>query len=314
MGATLVMDKIVLLGSVHHIVLDDMELITIGSTFLYAKEHELENLLLEAFAEMSFIVHQFKIAHEILIASGTPELDEYIRQMNDSNLQQAPNIIIELHAFDLSTYFKSFLLLAKAVLDKVIPLYSYQFYDSLRQFSDKGIRLIRSVKSNKHIKRKSEFISLIESAKNEWMDSLIDLRDQYAHYSSLREYLNFWIPGEWIGKRNFVGMQDFYKPSVYIGGKQVEALEYMLMIKVRLVEFLRGFLQLCEFTPDRRPKHYLSCECGYTFAKRSKSRTRHGRLSLTSAHIELQIKDEASVTFLKFMDIMQPAAYLSKSS
>ncbi len=286
-------DRVVLLGAAHGIVIDDMKQITLGSTFLYNKEHKLQNLLLEAFAEMAFVVHQFQSSHKYLVANGTPELDEYIRQMNETAFRPAANLIVELHAFDLSTYFKSFLLLVKAVLDKLIPLYSYQFYESLRQFSDKGDRLLRSVKNNKHVKNKPAFISLIERVKNEWLDALIDLRDQYAHYSSLGEYVNFWIPGEWIGQHRFTGIQDFHKPSVDVGGKQFEALEYVLMIKGRLVEFLHEFLQLCEFTPDRRPKHYLSCECGYTFAKRSKSGSDKGRLSLTSAHIALQIKDQA---------------------
>lgn len=286
-------DKIILLDSAHHIVIDDIKQITSGSTFLYDKEHALQNLLLEAFAEMAFIVHQFQISYENLLANGTPELEEYVRQMSQITPATGANFIVELHAYDLSTYFKSFLLLAKATLDKLVPLYSYQFYDSLRQFSDKGKRLIRSIKNNKHIKNKSVFISLIEQAKNEWLDSLIEMRDEYAHYSNLREYVNFWVPGEWIGQRNFMGIQDFHKPSVYVGGERIEALEYMKVVKARLVEFVREFLQLFEFTPERRPKHYFACECWYEFAKRSKSGSKKGQLALTSAHITLQIKDRA---------------------
>lgn len=271
-----------------------MKQITLGSTFLYEKEHKLQNVLLEAFAEMAFVVHQFQKSHENLLANGTPELETYIKQLNEADFQRSTNLIVELHAFDLSTYFKSFLLLAKAVLDKVVPLFSYRFYDNLELLSDKGDRLISRIKSNKNVRNKTEFILLIERARNDWLDTLIELRDEYAHYSNLKEYANFWVPGEWIGQRKFTGIQNFHRPSVDIAGKRVDALDYMLSVKAELVRFLREFLHLCEFKPDRRPKHYLSCEeCGYAFAKRAKSGDRKGRLSLTSRHIEIQVKDRA---------------------
>lgn len=67
---------------------------------------------------MAFVVPQFQISHEHLMAHGTPELEIYIAQLNEAASRRTTNYIVELHAFDLSTYFKSFLLLAKAVLDK----------------------------------------------------------------------------------------------------------------------------------------------------------------------------------------------------
>jgi len=284
-------DRIVLLGAAHGIVIDDLKQITSGSTFLYDKEHELQNVLLEAFAEMSFVVHQFQNSHDHLVAHGTPELDNYIAQLNEASFPPNTNFIVELHAFDLSTFFKSFLLLAKGVLDKLVPLYSYRFYDNLNQFSQKGTRLIRAIKNNKNVGKKTELISLIEHAKNEWIDALINLRDEYAHYSNLKEYRNFWIPDKAIGNRTFSGIVDFNKPTIEVSGVQREALGYMLMLQEKLIKFLQEFLQLCEFTPGRRPKHYLECECGYVFARKPKSGTKHGRLVLTSAHIEIQVKN-----------------------
>lgn len=286
-------DRIVLLGAAHGIVIEDMKEITLGSTFLYDKEHELQNTLLEAFAEMAFVVRQFQESHANLLANGTPELADYVKQLNEADFRQAKHLIVELHAFDLSTYFKSFLLLAKAVLDKLVPLFSYRFFDNLELFSDKGDRLIARLKGNKHVQNKAEFIALIERVKREWLDALIDLRDEYAHYSNLKEYSNFWIPGESIGQRKFSGIQDFNRPSVFVARHRVDALAYMLSVKSELIHFLRSFLQLCEFTPDRRPKHYLSCErCKHVFAQRTKTKDGKDRLKLTVPHIEIQIKDE----------------------
>lgn len=284
------MDKIIMLGSAHQFVIPEEREITRGSSFLYEKEHKLQNVLLEAYAEMAFIVNQYQQAHEYLLENGTPELDTYIKEINETRPPTVANFIIELHAFDLSTYFKSFLLLARAVLDKVVPLYSYRFFDTLDTFGDKGQRFLKRVKKNKHVENKEGFVMLVEKAKVAWLDSLITLRDEYAHYSSLKEYTNFWIPGEWGGKRKISGIRDFNRPTIHISGEEIDALEYMLSIKVEIIAFLQAFLLLCQFTPDRRPKHYLSCEeCGFAFARKSKN----GRLILSTPDIKVQVKDRA---------------------
>lgn len=280
------------MGSTHQIVIEDLRQIFAGSTFLYDKEHELSNILSEAFAEMAFVVHCFKASHAHLLSHGTPELQAYIDELNELKTPPSSNIVIELHAFDLSTYFKSFLLLAKGTLDKVVPLYSYRFYDNLQQFSDKGTRLIRRIKKNKNVPNKQEFILLIEEAKSAWIDNLVALRDEYAHYSSLKEYMIFWLPGEWIGQKKFVGISDFYRPTLILTEKTVDALEYVLSIKKDLVKFLIEFLQLCDFNSDRWAKTYLQCEgCGHVFAKRIRGAARRSQIIMTSPNIKIEIKD-----------------------
>jgi hypothetical protein len=286
-------DRIVLLSAAHDFILGDMTEITQGSTFLYGKELTLQNVLLEAFAEMAFVVSQFQESLTDLLANGTPELANYIEQMNRAHVRQAKNIIIELHAFDLSTYFKSFLILAKAVLDKVVPFFSYRFNENLKTFSDKGGRLVNTIKHNKHVQKKTEFIALVGHVKNEWLDTLVDLRDEYTHFSNLRTYTNFWISGESIGQRKLTGIQDFHQPSILVAGNRINALDYMLSIKAELIRFLRDFLQLCEFTPDRRPKCYLACEeCHHEFARKTKSDGMQGQLTLPEP-INIQVKDRA---------------------
>ncbi len=261
-------DKIILLGAAHAIAIEDMREFSSNCEFLYNKEHKLGNILKEAFAEMVFVAHQYKTAHEYLIANGTPELNNYLKQLNELPRPLAPNIFFELHAIDLSTYFKSFVLLAKAVLDKLVPLYSYQYNDNLKQFSDKGERLLKAIKQNRALPRKDEMMTLIGQAKEQWIDSLIALRDQYAHYSSLDEYINFWLVTDEIEEKTLVGIADFHKPVIVIKGQAVDALEYTAFIKASLIAFLKGFLEMCGFTPNRKPKAYLACEnCRYEFAK-----------------------------------------------
>ncbi|WON75082.1 hypothetical protein [Nitrosospira sp. Is2] len=284
-------DRIVLLGAANGAILEDLAAITAGSTFLYDKERELQNVLLEAFVEMVFVVRQFQSAHDYIVANGTPELPSYLSQINNSPRGIPNGVVVELHAIDLSTFFKSFLLLSKAVLDKLAPLYSYRFYEHIPQFSDKGTRLIRSIKNSGRVTRKVEMIALIQNAKAQWIDDLISLRDEYAHYSSLKEYRNFWLTTERIGMGPIKGISDFHRPSIEIAGQPRDALGYIIQIKSELISFLNEFLRLCEFTPERRPKHYLNCECGYAFAKRQSNGPRKGRLELTANHLELRLKN-----------------------
>ena len=60
-----------------------------------------------------------------------------------------------------------------------------------------------------------------------------------------------------------------------------------------MVGFLRQFLLLCEFTPGRRPKHYLHCNCGHAFAKRQATGANTGKLELISGPLEMRVKDRA---------------------
>jgi len=286
-------DRYILLGAAHGFVIGDFKSITEGSVFLFEREHELQNVLLEAYLELAFAVDRFDAARADILNNGTPELAEYIRQINAATFDIAPDATVELHAVDLSTYFKIFLLLAKATLDKMVPLYSYSYYDNIKQFSDKGARLIRAIKNNKRISRVPQFIKLIEDSKREWIDDLIYLRDDYAHYSNLPAYQNFTMRGDRANQRRLSSIQDFTPPTVSVRGVQIEALDYMVSIKAKMVSFLREFLLLCEFVPGRRPRHYLHCECGYVFAKRLMAGENKGKLALTSEPLEMIVKDRA---------------------
>ncbi|KFB68120.1 hypothetical protein [Candidatus Accumulibacter vicinus] len=283
-------NRIVLLGAAHGFVINDLRSITDGSTFLYEREHELQNALLEGFAEMAFIERQYQTAYAELLTNGTPELPGYLKEIAEARPTLPASCVIELHAFDLSTYFKSFLLHAKGALDKLVPLYSYRYFDNLKQFSDKGERLIRALKNNKHVTHREQLIALLKKNKVLWIDRLIDMRDEYAHYSSLPAYQNFTLAGAKANQKLPSGISDFDPPTVVVGETRHIASEYLQTVKSNMVAFLNQFLRLCEFTPGRRPKHYLHCDCGYVFAKRSKQGKAPGKLILTGT-LELRVKN-----------------------
>lgn len=285
------MDTIKILGPSHSFVIDELRRILLDSTFLYEKEYALLNSMTVSFTELSFIALQYRTSHEEIIKNGTQGLTDYLDELNDATENPDLNYIVELHLHDLSAYYKTFLIMAKSVMDKLMPLYSYRYYCSLKQFSKKGGRLINSIKKNKRITCKEEFLALISQAKNDWIDSLIDLRDDYAHYSSLPQYRSFWISSSELGKKTLTGIQDFSNPEIMVGNKNYDALEYMLMVKENLIVFLHDFLVLCDFTPNRRPKHYLNCECGYVFAKRKNIGAEKGKLKMTSNSIKINVKN-----------------------
>lgn len=285
------LDKIILVQeATSRIGLSDWQEITKGSFFLFEKEHKLSNNFCSAFLEMTFLINRFEIAYQDILTNPPPYVLDHISQLNQNFPNLPKNFVVEFHAIDLSTYFKSFLLLSKSVLDKLVPLYSYRFYDNLRQFDDKGARLIKSILRNKHVTQRKQMVDLVEKAKTEWLDSLISLRDQYAHYSNLKEYKNFWIPGEWLGTKKFSDLTDFHKPTLEVANKEIEALDYIVMIKNNLISFLRDFLCLCDFTQDRRPKTYLRCECGYVFAKKIGNYPKEGKIQILG-DLNVEVKD-----------------------
>ena len=90
----------------------------------------------------------------------------------------------------------------------------WPFNDDLDAFSHKGDRLINRIKDNVNVSKKVEFVALIQRAKTEWLTALIDRRDKYAHYSNLKEYTNFSVPGEWIGQVSSPAFGIFIGPSL----------------------------------------------------------------------------------------------------
>lgn len=274
--------RIVLLGNTPGVPDNDIKRIVSGSSFIYRKEQTLLNIFTGTFQEMSFIAHEFQISHNRIVANGTSELNTYLSQINETTLPGNGQFIIELHAHDLSAFFKAFLLLAKGVLDKLIPLFSYRFNENIDTFGDKGARLLNVIRQNKHVTKKAELIDLIETAKRTWIDELIAIRDEYAHYSDLREYINFWVSFDKNSKPTMSGINGFNKPEIVLPSAKIGALEYIMKTKEHILLFSQMFIQLCDFHADRRPKHYFECEggCGHVFAKKYEKGPKKGQLEV----------------------------------
>jgi len=106
--------------SSHETTMEDIKKITRGSFFLFEQEHRLNNILIEVFYEMSFLINQFKEVQNKLLTESSPNIEYFINGLNEASFGKK-NIIVEFHSLSLSVYFKSFLILSKSVLDKLVP-------------------------------------------------------------------------------------------------------------------------------------------------------------------------------------------------
>jgi hypothetical protein len=261
-----------------------------GSVFIYKKEVDLLNTFLSACRELSHIVSEFERKLNSVIANGTPSLASYIEEINGLDMASTPPITLELEVVDLLALFKVYLLLVKAALDKLIPLYSYRYYSNLKQFSDKGERFLKEVKNNGHVIHKDQFVELIRTVKSKWLDTVIDLRDEYAHYSSLKAYSSFVLNID-SGVNGLKDISKFQRPSLTLPNGTVDALKYMIDTKVQLLHFASRFISLCDYNNSRRPKRYLKCECGHEFAKKIKGKIPSPSGITVDKHIEIQVMD-----------------------
>lgn len=260
----------VLTGGVAEI--DRVDQVFSRSTFQFQKEVRLHNSLLESLAEFNYAVAQFELRTQEWLTHGTPETRHYLAELNGMDPGSAsPVYMIEFMGFDLSTFFKTALVLARSSLDKLVPLYSYRFMDNAKTFSDKGSVLIRRISENRHLADQKGMIDLLTANKGQWIDELVDLRDEYIHYSELKEYRGFLLDGARVGQRRDFTLADFDTPSVELKGGRRGALVYLREVQDNLHEFIRAFLVHCDFSDARRPKRYLSCDdCGFAFAKKIK--------------------------------------------
>lgn len=266
--------------------------LTEGSVFVYKKEIELLNIFLNSCRELCHVVSEYEKKLDLVVNTGTPSLNTYIQEINELDMKSMPITVVELEVLDLSALFKIYLLLVKSSLDKLIPLYSYRFYANLKQFNDKGSRFVREILNNRHATNKDSFVELVNTARSSWLDETIDLRDQYAHYSSLREYSSFTLilDSQVNGLR---GICDFRQPTLALRNGTVNALSYMKDTERRFLDFARCFIHLCDYNSERRPKRYLKCDCGHEYAKKIKGKASSSFGLTVEGKLQILVMDES---------------------
>ncbi len=268
--------KLIYLGEDSDRLAEEIRNISQYANFIYKKEQDLSSTFYDAYKAMALTAERFERKYSDILQNGIPYFDDGIagfaneREHFREKVERGGDFLLELDTPEISIFFKTFFLLGKTTLDKLMPFYSYRFYDQINQFSNKGSRLIKAVKKNHRIENKKDFVSLIENAKEKWIDEFIRLRDKYAHYTNLEEYNSFSINISSFFKKDIKSANDFNPPRIKIDNEYINASEYIFFIKREIQEFSREFIKLCDFNQQRRPKCYLQCSCGYEFAKKVK--------------------------------------------
>lgn len=285
-------DRIVILRNSHSLFIEDLQYLTGECVFLYDRERELENSLLTGFTEMRYMMKEYEKHYKQHLIEGMEDIEQHFEELNTIESSIKSDVVIEIYSVALSTTLKSFLLLAKGVLDKLVPLFAYRFNETLRQFDDKGEKLIKLIKDNSKFPQAAKFTMLLKHHKQLWIDDLVELRNDVAHYTALPEYVNFWIPSEWVGTKQIKSIEDFNRPVIRIRGNQHDALEYVLFIVDNMKEFIRDFLRLCDFNDARRPKVSLRCtNCNYEIARKVKHGPTKGKIHLLIPELTIEIRD-----------------------
>ena len=287
--------KVVMLG--HEAGIDNSYLLRVfeGSNFIFRKENKLAEIFSAAFQELNFITTHFNDICVNLINDGSSIVDHYAPEMQNISIENNRVITLELHVYQISILFKSFLMISKSCLDKFVPIYSYRHKSNLKQYSDNGDRLIKDIKMKiSEEKVKKSIIKLIENNNLDWINSLIKIRDEYTHYSNLEKFLNFSVSNEFSVINITNSLSDFDLPSIYVDGKKQNAYLYMSNIREKMTLFFGEFLRLLDFNSLRRPRVYLQCEgmCGHHFARFVKDRSGEKVLKNPEHPIKIEVVDQ----------------------
>jgi len=213
-------------------------------TLIHEKERELSNNLSVTFAELLFLINGYLQRHELILKNGHPGFDHFLKEAKDNN--DCIPIVYEIIDTELSTYFKSSLVLSKSILDKLVALFEYRYNYTKKTFDSRGKHLKKYLETKYHGSNKNQIISLIEQNKIDWIDDLLQLRDDFTHFSELRQYSSFYIHvPQKISEVKSV--KDFIEPQIVIGKNRYNAVNYLHFIYDSLLTFCSMFLKYTGF-------------------------------------------------------------------
>lgn len=226
---------------------DDMNII-FESLNLNENLLDQQNLVCSELIELRYVLNQFKVKMNDVLENSTSVFDHYLPEIKNLNEAQTGDKILncELIVTELSVNFKSFIIISKSILDKIVPFFDQKHGSTLKKFSKKGNKLINYLENNYTHENKEDFISFLKNNKIEWMDFLISMRDDYVHFSDVSSYylgFNFLV-GKGVHKIDTI--KDINRPKIKIGfkggSKYIDALDYLEETYKSILQFLRDFL------------------------------------------------------------------------
>ena len=209
-----------------------------------------KTLICSEIIELQYTLNQFKAKYADVLENSTSSFDHYLPEITKMTSNPSENKLVqcELIVTELSVNFKSFIIISKSILDKIVPFFDHRHNSTLKKFSKKGNTLIKYLENNYTNENKEEFISFLKKNKKEWIDFLITMRDSYVHFSDVSSYylgFNFLL-GEGVTKIETI--KDISPPLVKQHWKYINALNYLEETYSNLLYFLRVFLLYSGFS------------------------------------------------------------------
>ncbi len=108
---------------------------------------------------------------------------------------------------------------------------------------------------------------MIQKNKTEWLDCVLNLRDNFVHYSNLNDYKDFSIILNSSKRIVIKDLNDFERPHIIIASEKINALDFLKQTHARLKLFINRLLIEFGFDKYQRPDFATTCnKCGFQFA------------------------------------------------
>ena len=200
--------------------------------------------LFRAVNELRLTYTRFEARYISLAEEGSSNLRNAMEDLR--KLESFEAFYLELEDDHLETDFKSFIIFAKGVLDRLAPFYDHKFGTNLGHFGKSGKSMLNDLKNRKRISESIPLSEVIEHAKAAWIDRLIRMRDVYVHYSTIREYESFWSHITEENRNTISDMQDMHPPVLrHAENDTVLVIDYLQATYQSIIQFCQFFLWHC---------------------------------------------------------------------
>ncbi len=207
-------------------------------------ESEIKENLYISFLELKYSLTQYSRRLDNLSKEGTPVFKYYFPEIQQLDTNQR-EFFLEIYDRELSYHFKSFIIFSKAVMDRLIPFFDHKFGTKLAKFSKKGKPLLNYLENNFKGSNRESFINLLKKNKYEWLDDLIELRDEIIHFSLLKEYVSFHNILKGNSGKSIKSFSDLRPPVLRINGGEILAIDFLQSNFNCIKAFVKDFVALC---------------------------------------------------------------------
>lgn len=205
---------------------------------------EIKENFFKSYSELKYSLVQYSKRLDNLLKEGSPGFNHYLPEIQQIDTIQR-EYFLEVYDMELSYNFKSFIIFSKAVMDRLIPFFDYKFGTNLKKFSNSGEKLLNYLKINYKGSNRNDFIDLLERNKDEWLDDLIELRDEIVHFSSLEEYVSFHCVLKGDSGKSINSINDLRRPTIKIDRKEILAVDFLQFNFNHIKTFTKDFVALC---------------------------------------------------------------------